>query len=44
MQGRLLDVTAKKDEAALAEVHKLLTTLREAWTQIASAPTGAPAR
>ena len=36
MQQRLLDVTAKKDAAALPEVLKLLTTLREAWTQIAN--------
>lgn len=33
---RLLDVTAKRDAAALEEVQKLLTTLREAWLQVAS--------
>ena len=32
---RLIDVTTKKDYAALTEVHKLLTTIREAWDQIA---------
>jgi flagellar secretion chaperone FliS len=41
MQSRLLDVTMKKDKGGLAEVQKLLTTLRDAWTQIASqAPAG----
>jgi flagellar protein FliS len=44
MQQRLLDVTTKKDAAALREVQKLLTTLRDAWTQIAtSAAAGAQA-
>ena len=32
---RLLDVTTKKDYAALTEVHKLLATIRDAWEQIA---------
>jgi flagellar secretion chaperone FliS len=32
---RLIDVTTKKDYSALTEVHKLLTTIREAWEQIA---------
>jgi flagellar protein FliS len=36
MQGRLLDVTANRDTAALAEVEALLTTLRDAWSQIAT--------
>lgn len=36
---RLLDVTAKADDNAAAEVHKLLTTLREAWSQIAEQQT-----
>jgi flagellar protein FliS len=31
---RLLDVSLKKDVAALAEVQKLLTTLREGWSQV----------
>ena len=35
MNGRLLDVTARADDDAAKEVHKLLTTLREAWSQIA---------
>jgi flagellar protein FliS len=33
---RLLDVTTKHDIAACDEVHKLLSTLREGWTQAAS--------
>ena len=33
---RLLDVTVKKDLAAISEVHKLLTGLRDAWHQIAT--------
>ena len=33
--GRLIDVTVKHDIDALSEVHKLLTSLREAWHQIA---------
>jgi flagellar protein FliS len=33
---RLLDVTVKKDVAALVEVHKLLTCLRSAWHEIAT--------
>ena len=32
---RLIDVTTKKDYTALTEVHTLLTTIREAWDQIA---------
>ena len=36
IQQRLLDVTMKKDTAALQEVQKLLTTLRDAWSQIAN--------
>jgi flagellar secretion chaperone FliS len=39
---RLLDVTRKGDSGALDEIHKLLCTLREGWSQIA-AP-GAQAR
>ena len=35
---RLLDVSLKKDIAALDEVHKLLTTLREGWSQVAATP------
>ena len=32
---RLIDVTTKKDSTALTEVHKLLSTIREAWDHIA---------
>ena len=32
---RLIDVTTKKDFQALTEVHRLLSTIREAWEQIA---------
>jgi flagellar protein FliS len=35
MSTRLLDVTAKADDEAAKEVQKLLTTLREGWSQIA---------
>jgi flagellar protein FliS len=41
MSARLLDVTAKADDDAAKEVHKLLQTLRDGWSQIAGA--GAPA-
>lgn len=41
INSRLLDVTARQDAAALDEVHKVLTTLREAWTEIATVETGA---
>jgi flagellar protein FliS len=44
IQQRLLDVTMKKDTGALPEVQKLLTTLRDGWSQIASQPTAAGAR
>jgi flagellar protein FliS len=33
---RLLDVSLKKDPTALEEVQKLLTTLREGWSQVAT--------
>lgn len=36
MSGRLLDVTAKADDEAAKEVHKLLQTLRDGWSQIAA--------
>jgi flagellar protein FliS len=36
MSTRLLDVTGKADDNAAKEVHKLLTTLREGWSQIAA--------
>jgi flagellar secretion chaperone FliS len=37
MSTRLLDVTAKSDVTAANEVHKLLTTLRDGWSQVAAA-------
>ena len=33
---RLFDVTAKADDHAAQEVHKLLSTLRDGWAQIAA--------
>ena len=33
---RLLDVSLKRDAAALDEVQKLLTTLRDGWSQVAT--------
>jgi flagellar protein FliS len=36
MSGRLLEVTANADADAAKEVHKLLTTLRDGWSQIAA--------
>lgn len=38
INSRLLDVTLKHDASACDEVHKLLSTLREAWSQAASQP------
>ena len=35
---RLLDVTIKRDAAAIDEVRKLLTGVRDAWLQISTAP------
>jgi len=35
MSARLFEVTSKADDDAAKEVQKLLTTLREAWSQIA---------
>lgn len=35
---RLLDVTVKQDLTALSEVHKLLSSVRDAWHQIAAQP------
>ena len=42
--GRLLDSTVKRDDAAIDEARRLLSTLRDGWAQIASqsAVTGAP--
>ncbi len=36
INSRLLDVTARGDDAAATEIHKLLGTLREGWSQIAA--------
>jgi len=36
INSRLLDVTIKHDVAACDEVHTLLTTLRDAWSQLAT--------
>jgi flagellar protein FliS len=38
INNRLLDVSVKRDAAALDEVQKLLTTLRDGWSQVATAP------
>jgi len=42
--SRMIDANTKKDSTALDEVHRLLTTLREGWQQIASSPPGAGPR
>lgn len=36
--SRLLDATAKRDRSALDEAIRLLSTVREAWAQIAAQP------
>ena len=36
LTGRLMDVTVKGDAAALDEAQRLLSTLRDAWSQIAA--------
>lgn len=41
VNGRLLDVTVKRDLAALDEVHALLGTIRDGWAGIAA---GKPAQ
>jgi flagellar protein FliS len=38
MTSRLLDATARDDDTAIAEVQKLLGSMREAWAKIATAP------
>ena len=35
ISARLLDVTVKRDAGAIAEVHKLMSTLRDAWAEAA---------
>lgn len=42
MIERLLDVTRNRDAAPLDEVHTLLSTLRDAWAQIAAKGAAAP--
>ncbi|MEI6668825.1 MAG: flagellar export chaperone FliS [Acidobacteriota bacterium] len=37
MIGRMVDVNTKKDGRALDEVHRLLSTLRDGWQQVAGA-------
>jgi flagellar protein FliS len=36
ISGRLLDITVKRDATAIDEVHKLLTTVRGAWSEAAT--------
>ena len=36
ISARLLDITVKRDKTAIDEVHKLLSSLREAWAQAAA--------
>jgi flagellar protein FliS len=38
MTSRLLDATARQDDTAIAEVQKLLGSMREAWAKIAVQP------
>jgi flagellar protein FliS len=35
MSGRLLDITLKRDATAIDEVHRLVSTLRDAWAPAA---------
>ena len=37
MFGRLLEVTTKRDLSGLAEVQRLLVTVREGWVQVSNA-------
>jgi flagellar protein FliS len=41
MMNRLIDVTTKRDMSGLEEVQKLMTTVRDAWSE-AAAGTGRP--
>lgn len=36
--SRLLDVALKNDSTAIDEAHKLLTPIRDAWSQVAAQP------
>ncbi|MCX6537720.1 MAG: flagellar export chaperone FliS [Acidobacteria bacterium] len=42
--GRMVDANTKKDATALDEVHRLLSTLRDGWQQIANALPGTRAQ
>ncbi len=44
MNGRLLDGSMKNDVAPFDETVKLVGTLREAWSEIASRPQAEPPR
>jgi flagellar protein FliS len=44
VNSRLIDVTLRQDAAACDEVHKLLRTLRDAWSQASTPPAQAAAR
>lgn len=39
ISSRLLDVALKKDVTAIEEAHKLLTPIRDAWSQVATQQT-----
>ena len=43
MHGRLIDVTMKGDTAAFEDVRKVLITLRDGWSQVATS-TGSAAK
>ena len=38
MNDRLIDANQQRDPAPMAEVMRLLTGLRDAWSQIATSP------
>jgi flagellar protein FliS len=44
MMTRLVDVGMKKDVHAIDEVHKLMTTLRDAWSQVSTQAPAVAAR
>jgi len=41
--GRVVDFNATRNAASLEEAHRLMSTLREGWQQIATAKPGTPA-
>lgn len=43
INARLMDVTLKRDPSAIDEAYKLLSTVRDAWSQIAITPAAAAA-